>query len=363
VYTGGTTGMPKGVLWRQRDLLVGPLRLRRRDGSAFDSLGEIAAAAAHRTDLRALPAPPLMHGAGSWFALSTWLAGATVVFPDVVDRLDAEGLFRICEAERVTAMIIVGDAFAVPLIEALRSGSYDLSVRRIINTGASLRHQLRAEFCARIPGLILEDTLGSSETGPQVARRGSRAGAFTPTPGSPVEVLSADRGRCLSPGDGELGWLASAGPVPLGYLGDPAKTAETFPTVDGTRYAVAGDRARIQADGSLEILGREGTTINTGGEKVFAEEVEAILRSVAGVADAIVVGRASERWGEDIVALLQVVPLATVEIADLQGACQAHLARYKHPRKFLFVSQVRRGPNGKADYGWARAIASTPASP
>jgi fatty-acyl-CoA synthase len=177
-------------------------------------------------------------------------------------------------------------------------------------------------------------------------------------PGPGVVVLAEDRSRLLGPGDDELGWLAKTGALPRGYLGDPDKTAGAFLDVDGARYAVAGDRARALPDGTVQILGREATTINTGGEKVFAEEVEAVIRAVPGVADALVVGRPSERWGQEVVAL--VAPGATPPPTDeqLRAACAERLARYKLPKAFLAVGEIRRHPNGKADYAWAQAVAT-----
>ena len=356
LYTGGTTGMPKGVLWRQGDFIAGPLGLLHRDGSAFDSVDEVVERAARRTDLRFLPAPPLMHGAGCWFALGGWLAGATVVLADVVDRFDAADLLAVCARERVSATMIVGDAFARPLVEELERGGHDLSALRFIrNSGAPLRPELRAELSALLPHVALDDALGSSETGPQ-ATRSSAAAPFVPGPG--VVVLAEDRSRLLGPGDDEVGWLAKTGALPRGYLGDPAKTAGAFLDVDGIRYAVAGDRARSLSDGTVQILGREATTINTGGEKVFAEEVEAVIRAVPGVADALVVGRPSERWGQEVVALVAPGSNPPPTDDDLRAACAERLARYKLPKAFLPVGEIRRHPNGKADYAWAQAVAT-----
>jgi 3-oxocholest-4-en-26-oate---CoA ligase len=356
LYTGGTTGLPKGVLWRQGDFIAGPLGLLRRDGSLFDSIDEVVERAARRTNLAFLPAPPLMHGAGCWFALGGWLAGATVVLADVVDRLDAADLLGVCARERVSATMIVGDAFARPLVEELRRGGHDLSALRFIrNSGAPLRPELRAELSALLPHVALDDALGSSETGPQ-ATRSSASAPFVPGPG--VVVLSEDRSRLLGPGDHELGWLAKSGALPRGYLGDPGKTAAAFLDVGGTRYAVAGDRARWLPDGTVQILGREATTINTGGEKVFAEEVEAVIRAVPGVADALVVGRPSERWGQEVVALVASAADPVPTDGELRAACAERLARYKLPKAFLAVPEIRRHPNGKADYTWAQAVAA-----
>ncbi len=303
LYTGGTTGMPKGVLWRIGDLMLGPLGLRRRDGAPVTDLDE-AVGRAVRSDVRGLVGPPLMHGAGTWSALGAWCGGGCVVFPDRVDGLDAADLMATGERERVTRMPLVGDAFARPIVEALEARPHDLgTLRTFVNSAAAISPGVKARMLELLPHSRIVDVLGSSESGFQVTRNGSSAKTFAAAPGT--AVLSGDRSRRLAPGDGEMGWLAKGGDaIPLGYLGDPVKTASTFLTLDGERLVVAGDRARLLADGTVEVHGREATTINTGGEKVFAEEVESVLRGLPGVADALVVGRPSERCGTEIVAVL-----------------------------------------------------------
>ncbi|MGH3390742.1 MAG: AMP-binding protein, partial [Actinomadura sp.] len=354
LYTGGTTGMPKGVLWRIADLLYGPLALRRRSGEHITDLDE-AVGLAVAADRRVLVAPPLMHGSGTWTALGGWCGGATVVIPDRVDRLDAGDLLRTAAREGVTRMSLVGDAFARPLADVLGTGRHELpALRQIINSGAGISPGVKERLTAALPGVRIVDAVGSSETGFQVSRTGSADRPFAPAPGA--VVLSADRTRTLTPGEDETGWLAKAGPIPLGYLGDPGKTAATFISVDGRRLVVAGDRARLLADGTIEVYGREATTINTGGEKVFAEEVETVLRDIAGVSDALVVGRPSERWGQEIVAVVRLSGELTDD--DLRAGCARHLARYKVPKAFLRADQDLRLPNGKADYARARAIAT-----
>jgi acyl-CoA synthetase (AMP-forming)/AMP-acid ligase II len=358
LYTGGTTGMPKGVLWRIADLLYGPLGLRRRSGEKITDLDE-AVAVAVAAGRRVLIAPPLMHGSGTWTALGGWCGGATVVIPDRVDRLDAADLLRTAARERVTRLPLVGDAFARPIADELDTGSYDLStLRQIINSGAGISPGVKRRLLSALPGVRITDALGSSETGFQVTRNGADDRPFAPAPG--VAVLSADRTRRLTPGQDEIGWLAKTGPIPLGYLGDPDRTAATFISLDGRRLVVAGDRARLLADGTIEVYGREATTINTGGEKVFAEEVEEVLRGIDGVSDALVVGRPSERWGQEIVAVVRLTGERTDD--ELRAACAQHLARYKLPKVFLRAEHGLRLPNGKADYAAARAIATASAS-
>ncbi|HLV74543.1 MAG TPA: AMP-binding protein [Vulgatibacteraceae bacterium] len=356
LYTGGTTGMPKGVLWRIGDLMIGPLGMRRRDGGPLTDLEE-AVEKAVRSDHRVLIGPPLMHGAGTWSSLGGWCGGACVVFPERVDGLDAADLMATAERERVTRMPLVGDAFARPIVEVLESREHDLgSLRSFVNSAAAISPDVKRRLLDLLPHARIVDIVGSSESGFQVARSGSSARTFVPTPGT--AVLSADRSRRLKPGEDEMGWLAKGGDaIPLGYLGDPEKTASTFLTVDGERLVVPGDRARLLADGTVEVHGREATTINTGGEKVFAEEVENVLRGLPGVADALVVGRPSERWGTEIVAVVRPAPSGAAPTdEELREGCAAHLARYKIPKAFVRTALDLRLPNGKADYATARSL-------
>jgi 3-oxocholest-4-en-26-oate---CoA ligase len=369
LYTGGTTGMPRGVLWRQGDFLATCLGVK-------GTIGDLAATATRRgASLRTLPAAPFMHGAAHWNAISAFVSGGTVVVPDRPTRFDPEDVLATLERERVTALQIVGDPFARPLLDRMDARPYDLSTLRfLLSGGAVLSPSVKAQLLERVPGLRIVDVLGSSETGRQAV-----AGAQTPAPparaavgadsvsragprfrpGDHAVVLSEDRSRRLAPGERAIGWLAQAGRVPLGYLGDAAKTAATFPVIDGTRHAVAGDRVRLLADGTIELLGRDSVTINTGGEKVFAEEVERVLVTHPSVADAIVTGRPSELWGQEIVAV--VAPRAGADVSELQGELRAHcrtsLAGYKVPKAFCWVEQVVRSPAGKPDYAWARAVA------
>ncbi|MFP5256827.1 MAG: AMP-binding protein [Acidimicrobiia bacterium] len=352
LYTGGTTGMPKGVLWRQADFIAACLGVSR----TTDEL----VASAPSSSLRVLAAPPFMHGAAHWNVLSGWLAGGTVVVQDHPAHLDPADILGVAERERVTSLLIVGDAFARPLVDELRRRPYDLRhLRFLLTGGAVLSAPVKAELLELLPDLRIVDVLGSSESGRQGVQRsdrqrGAASGTFDRSPTS--RVLSADRTRVLEPGDPELGWLAQTGRVPLGYLGDPHKTAETFPTLAGVRYAVAGDRARVLPDGAIELHGRDSVTINTGGEKVFAEEVEQALKHHPAVFDALVVGRPSQRWGQEVVAVVQArpgVPLPTD--AELSAAVGAHLARFKVPKAYRWVDRVERSPSGKPDYRWAAA--------
>jgi 3-oxocholest-4-en-26-oate---CoA ligase len=354
LYTGGTTGMPKGVLWRQGDFLATCLGVQ-------ETTEELIARAA-RSSLRNLPAPPFMHGAAHWNAISGWLAGGAVVIQDDPRRLDPVDILETAARERVTSLLIVGDAFARPLVETLGGGGFPLpDLRFLLTGGAILSSVVKEEILRLLPHVCIVDVLGSSETGRQGVNRsevGRSAGAgFAPS--RAAGVLSEDLQRVLEPGDPELGWLTQTGRVPRGYLGDPDKTARTFPVIDGVRHAVAGDRARLLTDGSIELHGRDSVTINTGGEKVFAEEVEQVLKRHPAVFDALVVGRPSARWGQEIVAVIQLRPGTSADDQELRAVVGQHLAAYKAPKAFVRVAEVRRSPSGKPDYGWATEVAGT----
>jgi fatty-acyl-CoA synthase len=355
LYTGGTTGMPKGVLWRQEDIFRAALYTR-----PVASAREVAEGA-DRADLRALPAPPFMHGAAHWAAFNMWAMGGTIIVQSEPRRLDPHDIWSTVERERVSVLTIVGDAFGRPLLDRLREREYDLSSLRLLTSGgAILTAALKREFLERLPGIRLRDALGSSESGSQasqVVHGGDRitTGDFEMAPEN--TVLKADLSGPVTAGSGEQGWLARSGRVPLGYQGDPEKTAKTFPVIDGLRYAVPGDRARIEADGRLHLLGRDSVTINTGGEKVFAEEVEHALKHHPAVYDAVVVGTSHERWGQQVTALVRLRGGDAASEDALLAVARAHVAPYKLPRRFVFVDEIARSPSGKADYRWAKARA------
>ncbi len=364
LYTGGTTGQPKGVLWRQADIYVAAMGGRLRDGREIDSITTVTERAL-RGGLRFLPTAPFMHAA-HWTAFDALLAGHTVVIQDETQRLDAVSILRTIERERINVVLIIGDAFARPLLDELEKTPSDLSSVKVLgNGGAVLGVRSKEALLRFLPaGARISDTVGSSETGRQ-AQRESRAGTpattgtFNPEPGACV--LSEDLARQIDIAGDEIGWLAQTGRVPLGYLGDPEKTARTFPVVNEIRYSIPGDRARLRSDGSIEVLGRDSTTINTGGEKVFAEEVEQALKHHPAVADAIVCGRPHERFGQEVAAIVQLRPGHSATLEQLAAACRTELAGYKAPRSVVFVGQVQRSPNGKADYAWAKAeVAKNP---
>jgi len=360
IYTGGTTGMPKGVLWRQADIFVTALGGRRGDGPEFESLDAIVEHA-RKGRARSLPAPPFMHGAASWNAFTTFHTGGTVVIQDQVERLDADDVWRTIEREKVTSMLIVGDAFARPLVDQLRKGGYQVdSLRLLVSGGAPLNTTLKRALHELLPKLTLLDAVGSSETGRQgqsFSAKASEVASATFVPVADNCVLSDDRERILNSGDADIGWLAKSGRVPLGYLGDAAKTQRTFPEIGGIRYSLPGDRARVGANGAIELLGRDSVTINSGGEKIFAEEVEHALKCHPAVYDSVVVGRPSERWGQEVVALVQLRAGSDASRTSLLEECARHVARYKLPKAIVFLDHIVRSPSGKADYRWAAAEA------
>ena len=357
LYTGGTTGMPKGVLWTQSDILVASLGARRTNGQVIDDLtGFVARAqASHR---KTLPAPPFMHGAGHWSSFQAFHTGGTVVIQDEVKRFNAAGVVESIEREGVNILMLVGDAFGRPLVDALReSGAKCPTLRNVITGGAIMTAKLKSELIDILPHVNIIDTAGSSETGGQAshtsnAKVGAATGTFRLSPHN--AVLNDDMTRILEPGHDGLGWWARAGNIPLGYLWDEDKTRRTFPVVDGVRYSVPGDKVRLLDDNTLELHGRESVTINSGGEKIFAEEVEHAIKHHPDVYDAVVAGRPSERWGNEVVAIVQTNGGRTVTEESLLTECAKHIARYKLPKAFVFIDEILRSPNGKADYRWAK---------
>jgi len=360
LYTGGTTGMPKGVLWRQSDIYFAAL------GGTLPGAGE------HETiesvlsmvgaGPRMLPAPPFMHGAAHWAAFNTMNSAGSIVIQHDVKRMDPDDIWTTIEREKVQGLLIVGDAFARPLLDQLSKKTYDLSsLTLLVSGGAVLNVGIKEEILEKLPNVMIFDGIGSSETGSQAANMSSKGsgtstGSFLPQPGNCV--LAADLSGILDPGSEHMGWFAKAGRVPLGYLGDKDKTERTFPLIGGVRYSVPGDRARHLASGMIEVLGRDSVTINSGGEKIFAEEVEQALKHHPSVYDVVVCGRPSERWGQEVVAIVALRSgEAASEEALLEEAAK-RLARYKLPKVFVFRDEILRSPAGKADYRWAREQAT-----
>jgi acyl-CoA synthetase (AMP-forming)/AMP-acid ligase II len=358
LYTGGTTGMPKGVLWRQHDIFMTSFGGRNlMTGEPTGSLDEIVARLAAGPGTKLMILPPLIHGAAQWSVMTAITTGQTVVFPSVVDHLDADDVVRTIEREKVMAVTVVGDAMARPLVAAIEKGIADVSSLAVVaNGGALLTPYVKQRLIDVLPNAIVVDGVGSSETGAQMHHMSTSAAVSTGTfnAGPDTFVASADLGSILQPGHDGMGWLAQRGYVPLGYNGDAAKTAATFPVIDGVRYAVPGDRARHRNDGLVELLGRDSVTINSGGEKIFVEEVETAIASHPAVADVVVTGRPSERWGQEVVAVVALADHARADAGELIAHAGESLARYKLPKAIVFRSAIERSPSGKADYRWAR---------
>jgi fatty-acyl-CoA synthase len=363
LYTGGTTGMPKGVLWRQHDIFLSSMGGRPWGSdqalASHDELAEKARAAGGAMSM--MMVPPFMHGAAQWAAFNAVTMGGRLVIPDDVERMRPAEVLRLVESEKVLSLPVVGDAIARPLLDEIETGDYDLSgLFTITNGGAPLSPTVRERILAALPHLMLLDAVGASESGAQMSTAttaGAETAAATFTPQSDTAVVSADLDRVLQPGEGK-GWLARRDLIPLGYLGDEAKTAKTFPTIDGVRWSVPGDRADVLSDGRIQLLGRDSVTINSGGEKIFVEEVERAIAAHPGVYDVVVVGRPSQRWGSEVVAVVQLAEGAEASDEELVEVCRTSIARYKIPKAFIRTPKVVRSPAGKADYRWAKEVAT-----
>jgi 3-oxocholest-4-en-26-oate---CoA ligase len=350
--TGGTTGRPKGVLWRQSDMYVSSMV-----GADHASVTEI-----HDKVRNGGPpwfaVSPLMHAAGMWTAFAALCAGLPVVLYDDRHKLDAQSVWATAEREKVGMMTMVGDAYARPLVAELRAHDYDLSALKAIGTGgAATNAKYKRALMECLPHITIIEGYGSSESGNMAfghSRDGNASETFEPRVGA--TVVSADRSRFLRPGEQEIGWAARTGRIPLGYFSDPEGTQRTFPEIDGQRVVIPGDRASLEKDGTIRLFGRDSLVVNTGGEKVFVEEVEEVLRAHPNIADALVVGRPSERWGEEVVALIAPHPGAelTLDGQALYTFCTLQLAHFKAPKAFIFVEQIQRLGNGKPNYRWAK---------
>jgi len=358
LYTGGTTGMPKGVMWRQDDLFA------RLNGGGFrkyppeGDLGDVRAdLVANGTGMTLLPACPLMHGTGAFTAMECLSEGGRVV--TLAGRqFDPVELLDTIEAQQVNCTVIVGDAFARPILAALDAapGRWDLSsLVGIISSGVMWSEESKQGLLRHHEGMLLIDAFGSSEAlgmGTSVSSSKERAKTAQFRLGRDVRVVDTE-GRDVEPGSGQVGVLALGGRIPVGYYKDETKSAATFRVIDGVRYSIPGDFAEIRDDGSIHLLGRGSVCINTGGEKVYPEEVEEVVKTVDGVLDAVVVGIPNERFGEEIVAVVQLTPgtpdgsVSDVYVID---HVKSRLAGYKAPRRVRFVETIGRSPSGKVDY-------------
>jgi len=357
VCTGGTTGPPKGVLWRQADAFVATM------GGADDATPEFLVQRAEEKSIW-FATSPLMHAAGHRTVFSGILQGGTAVLHDDAMPFDARAILATAQRERVNMMTIVGDAYASALVEELDAQAYDLSALLRIGTGGAMTSlKLKEALLERVPHLVILDSYSSSETGRLAFAASSREGvtsAFTVS--QDAVVLSEDRSRFLTLGEGEVGWVARRGRIPLGYLNDPGRTKQTFPIVEGERVSVPGDRAVLEANGQMRLLGRDSNVVNSGGEKVFVEEVEAAITRHAEVIDAVVVGRPNDRFGSEVVAIVQLRDGVELTPRAIREYAAESIARFKAPRAVLFCAHIQRLASGKADYAWARAAAADAAT-
>jgi acyl-CoA synthetase (AMP-forming)/AMP-acid ligase II len=365
IYTGGTTGYPKGVMWRSEDIwrtLAGGIDFV--TGVPMADEWEQSRRGQEGGGLVRLCAAPLIHGAAQVATLGALFSGDTVV---LARRFDPDEAWRTIERHRVNLMLVIGDAMARPLIEAYQAGSYDASSLLSLSSSAALFSPAVKEACAAaLPRVVITESIGSTETGftgmNLFSAGAAHRGGPTVTPGPDTIVLD-DAGRPAGPG--QVGRIARGGHVPLGYYKDPVKTAAMFAEVDGKRYAVPGDYARVEEDGRLTLLGRGNTCVNTGGEKVYPEEVEGALKAHPDVFDALVIGVPDDRLGQRVAALVQLRDGRPADLAALEAHLRGLIAGYKLPRSIWLVDAIGRTAAGKADYGWAHEHAATypPAHP
>jgi acyl-CoA synthetase (AMP-forming)/AMP-acid ligase II len=366
LYTGGTTGLPKGVVWRHEDVfyaLGGGINALTNE--KVDDPGDLTRRAAEAEPTTFLPCAPLMHGASQWGVMSQSFQGNRVV---LLARFDPREVWRLVAVEKVNVLFITGDAMGRPLVEALdepRAGYDTSSLVAISSTAAVFSPSVKEDFFRHLPNLVMTDSIGSSETGANgvsyvAAGKTAMQGGPTVISLRDTIVLDDDLAPVL-PGSGVVGKVARSGNIPIGYYNDPVKTAATFVEVDGVRYAIPGDYATVEADGTVTLLGRGSVSINSGGEKIYPEEVEAALKSHPAVYDATVVGTPDDRWGQRVTAVVQLRPGFQADLADLQSHCRASLAGYKVPRQLYLVDAIVRSPSGKPDYQWAVKVATSEA--
>ncbi len=370
LYTGGTTGMPKGVMYQMGDITrafvsIGfPIIGRQPPAEAADIPAIVSDAVAAGSRIISLTGAPLMHGTGVWLgAMVPQLGGATVV--TLQGRsLDPDEVLTTLQRERCTNLTIVGDAFAKPIIRAIDTAAaagkpYDLSaMKMIISSGVMWTSEVKEQLLERIEQVWLVDAMGSSEgsMGTSISMKGMPAATARFSPSEGAKVFTDDD-REVTPGSGEIGMLASGGMVPVGYFKDPEKSARTFRTINGKRYSFPGDMAMVGEDGSIVLLGRGSQVINSGGEKIFPEEVEEAVKRVDGVIDCLVVGTDDDRFGQVVTAVASLTPGAQVTADDVIASVKGELAHYKAPKHVVFVAEVPRAPNGKADYKTAFNLA------
>jgi acyl-CoA synthetase (AMP-forming)/AMP-acid ligase II len=355
IYTGGTTGMPKGVMWRQEDLFFAGMGGGDPIGTPVSRPEEVAERAVGRGALTMFPVAPLMHGAAQ---LGTWIGFMQAAKVVLVRKFDAADVVLTASREKANSLSIVGDAMARPIAEALAgdlAGTDLSSVYAISSAGAIFSQSVRDTLQELLPNTMLMDNFGASETGFQgTGKPGSSPEAGLKFSVNERTTVLDDDLKQIVPGSGTVGRVAQRGHVPLGYYKDETKTKESFVTIDGERWVLLGDAATIESDGTIAVMGRHSVCINTGGEKVYPEEVEAALKAHPAVYDAVVTGVPDERFGSRVTALVQTrsdVRAPTLE--EIVEHCSTRVAKYKVPRLMFVVPEITRSPSGKADYPWA----------
>jgi len=368
IYTGGTTGMPKGVMWRQEDIfyaLCGGIDAYSNEKLTDPSVLSQKVADGGGGGINFTLAP-MMHGAGEVTVIRSVIHGDTVV---LTPKFDAEQTWRVIEAEKVNVLGITGDAMARPLADKLEEihGDVDLSSLFSIGSSAAIFSQsIKDQLMERLPNIVVVDSVGATETGMngiKIAQKGEKqhGGPATVQPSLDSIVVDEDY-RPIEPGSGAIGRLARTGNIPLGYYNDPEKSALVFFEHEGKRYSIPGDFATVEADGQVTLLGRGSIMINTGGEKVFPEEVEGVLKAHPDVFDVLVVGVPDERWGERVTAVVQAREGKAPTVEDLDAHCRTQLAAYKAPKQVFLVDVISRAPSGKPDYPWAKEYAKAAAA-
>jgi 3-oxocholest-4-en-26-oate---CoA ligase len=358
LYTGGTTGFPKGVMWRHEDIyrvLFGGTDFA--TGEFVKDEYDLSKQAAAGPPMIRFPIPPMIHGAtqsATWMAL---FSGGTIV---LAPEFDADEVWRTIDKHQVNLLFFTGDAMARPLLDALTTGNnYDLSSLYLLaSTAALFSPSIKEKLLELLPNRVITDSIGSSETGFGGTSIVAKGEPHTGGPRVTIDhrtVVLDDDGNEVEPGSGVRGLIAKRGNIPVGYYKDPKKTAETFKTINGVRYAIPGDYAQVEADGTVTMLGRGSVSINSGGEKIYPEEVEAALKGHSDVFDVLVVGVPDERYGQCVAAVVQPREGARPSLAELDAFVRAEVAGYKVPRALWYVDEVRRSPAGKPDYPWAKA--------
>jgi 3-oxocholest-4-en-26-oate---CoA ligase len=362
LYTGGTTGSPKGVMWRQEDVwrvLGGGINFM--TGEYLEDEWDLAKIGAANPAMTRMPIPPMIHGGAQWATFQSLFGGGkTVLHPD----FDGHVIWELVDKHGINLIFITGDAMARPMLDALTEGKsdgtpYDLSTLYLMASSAALfSPSIKEKFLELLPNRMITDSIGSSETGfgglSVVAKGTEHTGGPRVKIDASTSVLGED-GHPVEPGSGKTGLIARHGHIPLGYYKDEAKTAATFKEIHGVRYSIPGDYAQVEADGTVTMLGRGSVSINTGGEKVFPEEVEGALKSHPEVFDAIVVGVPDDRLGHTVAAVVQARGENRPTLAELDAEARKVIAGYKVPRAVWFVDEIKRSPAGKPDYRWASA--------